>query len=154
QTLLIESLDAKSAREVMAALGQNGLCDMVLDLLDELGDVSSKVRGVAIWALGEVLRMGRLFCVRPWLELGITLAEASGALGLRFFKESPAILGFLPATPRTGELLLQVLELADGAVETAPQCAFEFFKVLPRLPEDICVSELQEWAHLGMELAQ
>lgn len=154
QTLLIDRLDAKSAREVMAALGQNGQREMVLDLLDELGDVSSKVRGEAIWALGEVSRVGRLSCVGPWLDLGITLAEASGALGLRFFKESPAILGFLPATPRTGELLRQVLELADGAVETAPQCAFEFFKVLPRLPEDICVSELQEWAHLGMELAQ
>ena len=118
----------------------------VLELFDELEEISSKIQGEAVSALGEVGRRGCLASVVPWLDLGIMLAQTSGALGLRYFKESPTILGFLEQAHQRDKLLAQVLELADGPSESAPQCAYEWLKVLPQLAQE---HPLEEYAAVG-----
>jgi hypothetical protein len=151
--LLFEQLDVTTAQGLFDQLAEAQCQGSVLELLDELEEISSKVHGEAISALGEVGRRGCLASVVPWLDLGITLAQASGALGLRYFKESPTILGFLDRAHQRDELLAQVLELADGPSESAPQCAYEWFKVLPQLSQDHSLEDMQQWASVGMELA-
>ena len=101
-------------------------------------EISSKIQGEAVTAFREI--EGRRGMSEPasflGLDLGITLAQATGALGLRYFKESPMILGFLGEADQRDALLAQVLELADGPTESAPQCAYEWLKVLPQLSQD------------------
>ena len=50
--------------------------------------------------------------VLSWLDLGVALAADSGALALRFFKESPLLLGLLEPAQRQ-VVLTAGLELAD-----------------------------------------
>ena len=153
QELFLDRLDTATAQLLYEKLREADHRAPVLELLNELKEISSKIQGEAVWALGEVNRRGCLDSVIPWLDLGITFAQASGALGLRYFKESPMILGFLEQGPKRDKLLAHVLELADGSIESAPQCAYEWLKVLPQLCGEISLSEIQEWARLGMELA-
>ncbi|PJA79355.1 MAG: hypothetical protein CO149_02010, partial [Nitrospirae bacterium CG_4_9_14_3_um_filter_51_5] len=154
QELLRDRLDAATAQDLDEHLRDPYLRVPVLELLNELKEISSKIQGEAVWALGEVKRRGCLASVIPWLDLGITFAQASGALSLRYFKESPMILGFLEKESNRDELLAHALELADGSGEAAPQCAYEWLKVLPQLCGEIALPEIQEWARLGMELAE
>jgi hypothetical protein len=154
EELLIDQLDLATAQNLVSQLAETQCQTPVLELLDELGEISSKIQGEAVSALGEIRRRGCLANVVPWLDLGITLAQATGALGLRYFKESGTILGFLGEAHQRDELLAQVLELADGPMESAPQCAYEWFKVLPQLSQEHTLEELRQWATLGMELAE
>ena len=154
QKMFIDCLDAKSAEEVLGQLRQKGLHDPVFELLTELGGISLKVQSEALRGLGELSRRGCVSIAVSWLDLGITLAQASGALGLRYFKESPLIIEFLGSSPKTQEVLSQLMELADRPVQTSPQCVYEFFKVLPQFPKEISMSELQQWASLGLDLAE
>jgi hypothetical protein len=151
---LLDRLDTATAQLLYEQLREVRHQAPVLELLCELKEISSKIQSEAVWALGEVNRRGCLASVIPWLDLGITFTQASGALGLRYFKESPLILGFLEKEPQRDELLAHVLELADGSLEAAPQCAYEWFKVLPQLCGEVSLPEIQEWARLGMELAE
>ena len=153
EELLVDQLDLTTAQNLVNQLAKIQCQNAILELLDELGEVSFKIQGEAISALGEIGRRGCLASVVPWLDLGITLAQATGALGLRYFKESPLILGFLEQVEQRDELLAQVLELADGPTESAPQCAYEWFKVLPQLSQDHSLEDMQQWASFGMELA-
>ncbi len=153
EEILIDQLDRKTAKDVVSQLADTQYQAPVLELLDELEGISSKIQGEAISALGEIWRRGCLPSVILWLDLGITFAQATGALGLRYFKESPIILGLVKQVHQREELLAHVLELADGPMESAPQCAYEWFKVLPQLAEDHSLVDLQQWASLGMELA-
>ena len=152
--ILLDRLDVTTAQGLEKKLGEIGRRTPVLDLLMELGGVSSKVQGEAVKALGEVSRGSCLSSVVPWLDLGITFAQASGALGLRYFKESPMILNFLTDDRQRDELLTHVLELADGPSDVAPQCAYEWFKVIPQLSQEVSSSDIQRWAQIGMELSE
>jgi nitric oxide reductase NorD protein len=69
--------------------------DGVLVLLDELTDQAPKAARSAIDALAELQRRGVLAEVLLWLDLGVAIAGDSGALALRFFKESPILLSLL-----------------------------------------------------------
>ncbi|GJL69675.1 MAG: hypothetical protein NPIRA06_23100 [Nitrospirales bacterium] len=152
--LLVDRLDATTAHGLDEQLVDPRLRVPVLELLIELKEISSKIQGEAVWAMGELNRKGCVASVIPWLDLGITFAQASGALGLRYFKESPMILGILEGESNRDALLDHVLEIADGSNEAAPQCAYEWFKVLPQLCGEMAIPELQEWARLGIDLSE
>ncbi len=154
QELLLDRLDTSTAQLLYEKLEGDHNCAPILELLSELKEISSKIQGEAVWALGEMNRSGCLASAIPWLDLGITFAQASGALGLRYFKESPMILGFLGNELKRDELLADVMELADGFLDVAPQCAYEWLKVLPQLCAEVSRPDIQEWARLGMELAE
>ena len=154
QAILADRLDQETTVRLVASLSGEGLADQLYELLLELQDFSSKIASEAVWALPDFIRRCGSKTVVPWLDLGISLTQASGALGLRYFKESPLILGVIDQQDYRAHLLGLALELADGQFEVAPNCAFEFFKKTPELLLEIPIDELEFWAEIGMELAQ
>ncbi|MGB0909901.1 MAG: nitric oxide reductase activation protein NorD [Nitrospirales bacterium] len=152
--LLLDRHDPAMARKLSDDLGQYGIADTVLELLQELQDASSKIASEAVWTLEEYHRRCELDTLIPWLDLGISLTQTKGALGLRYFKESPLVLGVLDSSAQRLSLLQLILELADGPADVAPNCAFEFFKKAPELLLEIPIEELIPWAEAGMELAE
>jgi hypothetical protein len=93
---------------------------------------------------------GRFSDVLVWLDLGTTLAESSGAIGLKFFKESPLVLGLIEQ-PSVRSLVLQAaLELAeqDGNI------ALEFLRVSPEVMTVISPDQLGAWLEIGIDLSQ
>ncbi|MCA9479648.1 MAG: hypothetical protein KC545_04740, partial [Nitrospira sp.] len=146
QNLFLDHIDPKTAKEVLEGLSGMQEQSQVCELLEELLDISSKVQGEAIRGLGELQRNQAMSSVVPWLDLGITLAQASGALGLRYFKESPYILGLWGNSSRTNVLVQVVLDLADHSLETAPQCAYEFLKAISGFSESVSIEEIRQWA--------
>ena len=154
QAVLADRLDQATTDHLIASLTDKGRTNRLYDLLLELQDLSSKIASEAVWALPEFLRRCECETVVPWLDLGIALTQASGALGLRYFKESPLILGVVDQQDHRAHLLALALELTDSQFEVAPNCAFEFFKKAPELLLEVPISEIGLWAEIGMELSQ
>ncbi|WP_454063455.1 VWA domain-containing protein [Candidatus Nitrospira salsa] len=152
--LLLDRHDQATANGLRDDLVGRGVAETVLELCEELQDASSKIASEAVWTLAELHRRCGLDTVIPWLDLGISLTQSRGALGLRYFKESPLILGVLETSDARMTILQLTLELADGSSDVAPNCALEFFKKAPELLLEIPMSQLQAWAEIGMELAQ
>ena len=107
-------------------------------LLEELTDAAPKAARGAIEALLELQRRGLLAEVLLWLDLGVAIAADSGALALRYFKESPLLLGLLDP-PHRAVVLAAGLELADRQANVA----VEFIRVAP---EVVPVLPQAEWA--------
>ena len=82
----------------------------VLALLGELETMSGKIVRAAIEALPELDRRTGCSLVIPWLDLGVVLAESSGAIALKYFKDSPLILGVMEETDRRRAVLAAGLE--------------------------------------------
>ncbi len=121
----------------------------VLELLDELKEASSKSSQGAVEALTELRRRGALEVVVPWLDLGVALAGSSGAAALKYFKESPLVLGLIESAEVRGQVLMQALELA----ESDPNVALEWFRKAPELLTILPADQLAAWAEVGVELA-
>ena len=154
QTLLLDRLNRETAANTLAVLAESGQIETVNDLLSELNQFSGKLAGEAVWALPEFQRRCGVEVVIPWLDLGIMLSQASGAMGLRYFKESPFVLGMMESQEIRRQVLTLTLEMADHPVKAAPNCALEFFKKAPELLMEVPVSELEHWSEVGLELAQ
>src|SRR3970282_1609606 len=91
----------------------------VLVLLDELYEVSEKVARAAIESFPDLQRRDRLSDAVAWLDLGIVLAESSGAIGMKFFKESPLVLGLIEQPTVRSLVLKTALELAEQDANVA-----------------------------------
>jgi len=106
---LTEELGSAAAQQLVSCLveayANRNHVDGVLLLLDELQKVSPKVARAAIESLPDLQQRGRLSDVLIWLDLGATLAESSGAIGLKFFKESPLILSLIDQPPVRSSVL-------------------------------------------------
>ncbi|MCP9469861.1 MAG: VWA domain-containing protein [Nitrospira sp.] len=118
-------------------------------LLDELEAASAKVARAAVDALPELDRHGGLSVIVPWLDMGVVLAQSSGAAALRYFKESPMILGLLKRTETRREALAAGIEAADRDV----MAAWEFLHVAPDLERTIPFGDARRWLDVGLELA-
>ena len=81
------------ASRLADATGKPNRVEGVSLLLDELTEVSPKVARAAIESFPDMDQRGLLCEAVAWLDLGIALAESSGAIGLKYFKESPLIVG-------------------------------------------------------------
>ena len=92
-SLLRKGLSQEVAEEVTLQLEVAGKVPQVLELFRELQESSAKLAGVSIEALPDVLGRCDAHTVVPWLDLAIVLANVSGAVTLKYFKESPQILG-------------------------------------------------------------
>ena len=152
--ILQDRLDKATTADVFSALAERGAVENVHDLLLELRESSLKIAGEAVWALPELSRRCGLETVISWLDLGISLTQSSGAIGLRYFKDSPIILGVIDSQNHRKQVLSVTLELADSQSEFAPNCALEFFKKAPELLLEIPSSDLGKWSEIGLELAQ
>lgn len=146
---LADALGEATARELAGTVEQAGRAAAALALLDELRAVSVKAETGAVEALPELARRASLANVVAWLDLGVALAGSSGAAALKYFKESPLVLGLLEPATR-GPVLALALELA----EDDPNVALEFFRRAPELLTVLPASELRPWAEAGAELAK
>ncbi len=122
----------------------------VLLVLDELAEVSPKVARAAIESFPELQQRSRLGDAVAWLDLGTALAELSGAIGLKFFRESPLVLGLIEQASDRSLVLKTALELA----EQDANIALEFFRVSPELVAVIPADQLGGWLEIGLELTQ
>ena len=126
---LSDDLGQGTATELVACLEQAGSRPAALmALLDELEDLSPKAACAAIEALPDLNRRAGLSQVVAWLDLGVALAESSGATALKYFKDSPLILGVVERSEAQAALLTGGLELAEQDanvtleyVRTSPQ---------------------------------
>lgn len=152
QALLCDQLgEAQGARVVEAVVSAADRPDALhalLVLLNELQEVSGKAARAASDALPELDRRGAMPAVVPWLDLGLALAERSGAAALKYFKESPLLLGLVEAPTQRETVLAIALEL----VEDDYASVLEFLRVAPELARTLPADELQPWAALGIEL--
>lgn len=122
----------------------------VLLLLDELTEVSPKVACAAIVSFPDLQQRGRLSDAVAWLDLGIVLAESSGAIGLKYFKESPQIVGLIEQQSVRSLVLKTALELAEQDANVA----LEFLRVAPEAVTVIASDQLGAWLEIGAELTQ
>ena len=120
----------------------------VLVLLDELYEVSEKVARAAIESFPDLQRRDRLSDAVAWLDLGIVLAESSGAIGMKFFKESPLVLGLIEQPTVRSLVLKTALELAEQDANVA----LEFLRVSPDVVTVIPPDQLGAWLEIGFEL--
>lgn len=151
---LTEHLDRPTAVDLVEAIvqvkGQPDAPAKVLGLLDELKEASSRAGRDAIEALLELRHRAGLETVVLWLDLGVALAGSSGAAAMKYFKESPLILGLIRPAANQARVLTLALELADSD----PNVALDFFRKAPELLTVLPTDELGAWAEVGVELAR
>ena len=149
---LVPELGAEVAEALVAKMaGTAGAAQTsaaVRELLDELEDLSAKAVHAAVEALPELDRRAGLAHVVSWLDLGVALAESSGATALKYFKDSPLILGLLePPGARTAVLEIG-LELADRDANVT----LEYLRVTPQILSVSSLGEVRPWLDIGIEL--
>jgi nitric oxide reductase NorD protein len=151
---LTEELGASTGQQLMSCLADStakpSQVEGVLLLLDELLEVSPKIVRAAIESFPSLQQQGRLSDAMVWLDLGIVLAESSGATGLRYFKESPLILGLIEGPLVRSLVLNTALELAEQDANVA----LEFLRVSPDVVTVIPPDQLEAWLEIGFELTK
>jgi len=157
-----QQLIAKLAEELGLATGQQlvsclagsttepNQVDGISLLLDELMEISPKVVRAAIESFPDLQQRGCLSDAVAWLDLGIVLAESSGAIGLKYFKESPLVLGMIEPLSVRSVVLNRVLELAERDANVA----LEFLRISPDMVRVIPLDQLDAWLEIGLELTQ
>ena len=138
-----ETLVTRLAQET----GKSDASAQVLTLLDEL---SEKSASAAVGALPELDRRGGLSHVILWLDLGIALAESSVASALKYFKESPLVLGLIDPPDVRTEVLTIGLEIAEYDANVA----LEYIRQAPQILLDVPAADLRPWLGLATELTQ
>ena len=107
------------ASRLAEATGKPNQVEGVSLLLDELTEVSPRVVRAAIESFPDLHQRGLLCEAVAWLDLGIALAESSGAIGLKYFKESPLILGLIEESSVRSLVLSTALDLAEEDANVA-----------------------------------
>jgi len=122
----------------------------VLTLLDELQESSEKAAALAVATLPELDRRASLSHIILWLDLGVALAQSSGASALKYFKDSPLVLGLIePADART-EVLTIGLEIAEQDANVA----LEYIRHAPQILSEVPATHLRPWLDIGIELTE
>jgi nitric oxide reductase NorD protein len=151
---LAEELGSATAQHLFSrlveAVATPNQVEGVLLLLDELAEISPKVMRAAIESLPDLLQRGRLSDAVPWLDLGIALAQSSGAIGLKYFKESPLVLGLIERPSVRSVVLKTALDLAEQDVNIA----LEFLRVAPDVVTVISPDQVGAWLEIGFELTK
>lgn len=122
----------------------------VLTLLDELRVLSGKTACAAVEALPELDRRAGLTDILLWLDLGVALAESSGASALKYFKDSPLVLGLIEPAHMRAEVLTIGLELAEQDANVA----LEYIRHAPQILSEVPTNHLRPWLDIGIELTQ
>ncbi len=151
---LAEELGQATAQHLVSrlvkAVATPSQVEGVVLLLDELTEVSQKVVRAAIESFPDLQQRGRLSDAVAWLDLGIALAESSGAIGLKYFKESPLVLSLIEDSSSRSLVLKTALELAEQDANVA----LEFLHVSPEVVTVISPDRLGAWLEIGFELTQ
>jgi nitric oxide reductase NorD protein len=151
---LADALGTATATALVARLvDTQGRADIVVAasaLLDELTDESPKAAEAAIEALPELDRRAGLSCIIPWLDVAVALASSSGATALRYFKDSPLILGLIEPADARAAVLAVALELAEEDANVT----LEYLRTAPRILAEVPFEQLRPWLAIGVELVQ
>lgn len=151
---LAEELGPATAQHLVSCLieatAKSNQVEGVSLLLDELQEISPKVACAAIESFPDLHQRGRLSDAVAWLDLGIALAESSGAIGLKFFKESPLVLGLIESPSVRSVVLGTALELAEQDANVT----LEFLRVSPEVVTVLPPDQLGAWLEIGLELTQ
>jgi len=151
---LAEELGPATAQHLVSRLveanAKPNQVEGVLLLLDELYEASPKVARAAIESFLDLQQRDRLSDAVAWLDLGTALAESSGAIGLKFFKDSPLVLGLIEHASVRSLVLKTALELA----EQDANIALEFLRVSPEVVTVLSPDQLGAWLEIGFELTQ
>ncbi|GKS63220.1 hypothetical protein YTPLAS72_05240 [Nitrospira sp.] len=132
------------------ATGRPDAGEHVLTLLDELHELSAKTAIAAVEALPELDRRARLGDIILWLDLGVALSESSGASALKYFKDSPLVLGLIEPARARVEVLTIGLELAEQDANVA----LEYLRHAPQILSEVPTIHLRPWLDIGIELTQ
>lgn len=151
-TQLADRLGPDNAQNIATVLFEAGGAGHVSELVQELEERSAKLAGQAMDALPEMVERCGPEPVVSWLDVAVTLAGLSGAITLKYLKESPRLLGVLDSVALRQAVLGTTLELADNDSEFAANCAFEFFRKAPELLLVDSRTDLARWAEIGREL--
>ncbi len=122
----------------------------ILALLDELEAVSAKAVRAAIEALPELDRRAGCHQIVAWLDLGVALAASSGAIALKYFKDSPLILGVIERSDRQAAVLAMGLELAEHDANVS----WEYVKTAPQIATAVAADQWPVWLDIGLEVAR
>ena len=122
----------------------------LLTLLDELHELSEKTACAAVEALPELDRRAGLAHVHLWLDLGISLAESSGASALKYFKDSPLVLGLIEQPADRSAVLTIGLDIAEHDANVA----LEYIRQAPQILSVVPSDQLRPWLEIGLELIQ
>ncbi|MGE0643347.1 MAG: nitric oxide reductase activation protein NorD [Nitrospira sp.] len=122
----------------------------VLALLNELQALSEKTARAAVEALPELDRRVGVGEIMLWLDLGVALTQSSGASALKYFKDSPLVLGLIeqPSTRR------EVLTIGLDIAEEDANVALEYIRYAPQLLSEVPATHLRPWLDIGIELTQ
>lgn len=149
---LARELGAEAAEALVAGMagvaGKQDTVAAVRALLDELEEVSAKAAHAAIAALPELNRRVGFSPIVLWLDLGVALAECSGAGALRYFKDSPLILSLVEETDARATVLEIGLELADRDANVT----LEYLRATPHMLSVLSLGEVRPWLDIGVEL--
>lgn len=146
---LASRLAEADAAPLVAEIERLGLAPAVTSLVQELEDLSPKAARAVIEALPELRLRAGLNDLISWLDLGIGMAESSGASVLKYAKESPLLLGLMPSRDDRVRALKIGLEL----VERDPGMTLEFLRVTPELVRLLSQEQLVKWVDHGLELS-
>lgn len=151
---LASELGPASAEHLVTQLAATGgkpdPVSAVCALLHELHDTSEKVGRAAIEALPELQRRAGFGPVVPWLDLGIALAESSGATALKYFKESPRMLGIVEAP----EARLAILNVGLELAERDANVTLEYLRAAPLVLGVVPPEQVHAWLDIGVELTE
>lgn len=148
---LAGELGFATATTLVERLGQSGTPPAAtLELLHELEEVSPKAARAAVEALPELDRRVGCSHVVSWLDLGVALAESSGATALKYFKDSPLILGVIERPDSQAMALTVGSELAEQDANVT----LEFLKAAPQILTIIHPEQLKPWLDIGVELTR
>ncbi|MBS0181317.1 MAG: VWA domain-containing protein [Nitrospira sp.] len=151
---LVPELSPAVAETVVTGLPQaTGKPDVeaqVLTLLNELQELSEKAAGAAVTVLPELDRRAGLSHVILWLDLGVALAQSSGASALKYFKDSPLVLGLIEPFDARTEVLTIGLEIAEQDANVA----LEYIRHAPQILSEVPASQLRPWLDIGIELTE
>lgn len=151
---LVPELSHAVAETLVTALPQaTGKPDVeaqVLILLDELQELSEKAAGSAVTVLPELDRRAGLSHIILWLDLGVALAQSSGASALKYFKDSPLVLGLIEPVDACAEVLTIGLEIAEQDANVA----LEYIRHAPQILSVVPAPQLRPWLDIGIELTE
>ena len=148
---LAEELGPATAAYLLQRLVQSGGKPVAtLALLNELEQVSAKAARAAVEALPELDRRAGCSQVVSWLDLGVALAEFSGATALKYFKDSPLILGVIERSDLQAAVLAIALEFAEQDANVT----LEYLKAAPLILSRIPLEQVKPWLEIGVELTR
>ena len=132
------------------ATGKPDAAAQVLTLLDELQELSEKAATAALAALPELDQRAGLAHSLLWLDLGVVLTQSSGASALKYFKDSPMVLGLIEPVDARTEVLTIGLEIAEQDANVA----LEYIRQAPQILSTVVPNQLRSWLDIGIELTQ